>query len=196
MGGGFWAGGYFMNKFTLREPAQEVLDDLGIPYEKASKGLYVADAPHACARFISAAYEAGVNFMNLTSLEDIVLRHGRIEGIVINWSAIEHLPREVAMLDPVPLEAKVVIDGTGHDAGVTKKLSQRGLIDMPGEGALWIDASEDAIVEHTQEVFPGLVVTGMAVGPVFGLPRMGPTFGGMFLSGKRAAEVCAEILRK
>jgi thiamine thiazole synthase len=96
----------------------------------------------------------------------------------------------------VPLEAKVVIDATGHDASVVKKLAQRRLIEMPGEGALWIEESEEAVVENTKEVFPGLVVTGMAVGPVFGVPRMGPTFGAMLLSGKRAAEVTAGILRK
>jgi thiazole biosynthesis enzyme len=196
MGGGFWIGGYFMNKFTLRSPAHEVLDDLGVPYQEASEGLYVADAPHACCRLISSAYEAGAKFLNLTLLEDVVLHNGRVEGVVINWSPIEHLPREVAMLDPVPLEARVVIDSTGHDAGVVKKLAQRGLIEMPGEGALWIEKSEDAVVENTKEVFPGLVVTGMAVGPVFGIPRMGPTFGAMFLSGKRAAEVTSKILRK
>jgi len=196
LGGGFWVGGYFMNKFTLRAPSQKVLDELGVPYEMAGEGLYVADAPHACARLISAAYEAGAKFLNLTLLEDIVLRNGRVEGVVINWSPITHLPREVAALDPVPLEAKVVIDGTGHDASVVKKLAQRRLIEMPGEGALWIEESEEAVVENTKEVFPGLVVTGMAVGPVFGVPRMGPTFGAMLLSGKKAAEVTAGILRK
>lgn len=195
LGGGFWVGGYFMNKFTFRAPSQEIMDELGVPYEEAQEGLYVADAPHACAAMIAAACGAGAKVFNLTLLEDVVLREGnKMAGIVINWGPVSHWPKEMRALDPVPLESKLVIDATGHDASVVKKLEQRGLIQMPGEGALWIDKSEDAIVEHTGEVFPGLIVMGMAVGAVHGLPRMGPTFGGMFLSGKRAAEVALDIL--
>jgi len=55
LGGGFWVGGYFMNKVTLRAPAQEVLDELNVPYSKASEGLYVTDAPHVCSKLIGAA---------------------------------------------------------------------------------------------------------------------------------------------
>jgi thiamine thiazole synthase len=138
-----------------------------------------------------------VKFLSLTLLEDVILREdNRMAGIVVNWSPIEHLPREIAALDPVPLEAKVVIDATGHEACVVKKLEQRGLIKMLGEGALWIEASEDAVVEKTSEVHPGLIVAGMAVAAVYGLPRMGPTFGAMLLSGKRAAEAASGILQK
>ena len=197
LGGGFWVGGYFMNKVTLRAPAQEILDKLDVPYSKASEGLYVADAPHACSRLIAATCDAGVKVFNLTLVEDLVVREdNRVAGVVVNWSPITHLPNEVSALDPVPLESKVVIDATGHDACVAKKLEQRGALKLAGEGALWIDKSEDAVVEHTGEAYPGLIVTGMAVASVYGLPRMGPTFGGMLLSGKRAAEVAIEIVQR
>ncbi|MBE0415351.1 MAG: thiazole biosynthesis protein [Dehalococcoidia bacterium] len=197
LGGGFWIGGYFMNKLTIRAPAQEVLDELGVPHEKAGEGLYVADAPHACSRLIASACDEGVKFLSLTILEDVILREdNRMAGIVVNWSPITHLPKEIAALDPVPLEAKIVIDATGHDASVVKKLEQRGLIKTKGEGALWIEGSEDAVVERTGEVYPGLIVTGMAVATVHGLPRMGPTFGAMLLSGKRAAENAIQIMQK
>ncbi len=59
LGGGFWIGGYFMNKLTLRAPSQNVLDELGVPYEQASDGLYTADAPHVCGAAIVAACNAG-----------------------------------------------------------------------------------------------------------------------------------------
>lgn len=196
LGGGFWIGGYFMNKFTVREPAQKIIEELGVPCEKVAGGLYVADAPHACSKLIAAACDAGVKFLNLTLAEDVVLKQNRVAGIVVNWSAITHLPREVASLDPVPLEARVVIDASGHDAVVVRKLEQRGLVEMAGEGAMWIEKSEDAVVEKAGEVYPGLMVTGMTTAAVYGLPRMGPTFGAMLLSGKRIAEIVLGILSR
>jgi thiamine thiazole synthase len=42
-------------------------------------------------------------------------------------------------------------------------------------------------VENTKEVFPGLFVSGMAANQVYGGYRMGPVFGGMLLSGRKAA---------
>ncbi|MEW6034019.1 MAG: sulfide-dependent adenosine diphosphate thiazole synthase [Chloroflexota bacterium] len=197
LGGGFWIGGYLMNKVTFRAPAQEVLDELGIPYEKAIEGLYVADGPHACSKLIAAACDAGVKFANMTIFDDVILREGnRVAGVVINWTPVSALPREITCVDPVGMECKLVIDATGHDACVVNKLQQRGLIQMVGFGAMWVERSEDLVVEHTGEVHPGLIVTGMSVTTVYGLPRMGPTFGAMLLSGKRAAKVAAETLRQ
>jgi thiazole biosynthesis enzyme len=193
LGGGFWLGGYLMNKVTLRAPAQSVLDELEIPYEEAQEGLFVADGPHACSKLIAAACDAGVKFANMTIFDDVVLREGnRVAGAVINWTPISALPREITCVDPVAIESDIVIDATGHDACVVSKMEERGIAETVGFGAMWVERSEDLIIEHTGEFMPGLIVTGMSVSTAYGLPRMGPTFGSMLLSGKKAAEVVLE----
>lgn len=196
LGGGFWIGGYLMNKVTIRRPAERVLDELGIPYKAVSENLLVADGPHACSKLIASACDAGVKFANMTMLDDLVLREdSRIAGVVINWTPVSALPREITCVDPIALETGIVVDATGHDAQVVKKLEQRGLIKTKGYGAMWVERSEDLILEHTGEVHPGLIVTGMSVSTTYGLPRMGPTFGSMLLSGEIAAEIILEKLR-
>ncbi len=195
LGGGFWIGGYLMNKVTVRHPAERVLDQLGIPYKEVSEGLLVADGPHACSKLIAAACESGVKVANMTLFDDLVLKEdGRVRGAVINWTPISSLPREITCVDPVAVESAMVIDATGHDAQVVRKLEERGLIKTKGFGAMWVEKSEDLIIEHTGEVHPGLIVTGMAVSTTYGLPRMGPTFGAMLLSGELAAEIALENL--
>src|SRR3989338_9139512 len=197
LGGGFWIGGYLMNKLTVRAPGEEVLKELGVPYIEYTKGLYVADGPHACSKLIAAACDAGVKFANMTIFDDLVLREdNRVAGAVVNWTPVTALPREITCVDPVALETKVLVDATGHDACVVRKLEERGLIKMPGFGAMWVERSEDLVVEHTKEVHPGLVVCGMSVTTTFGLPRMGPTFGAMLLSGQKCATVVLDLLKK
>jgi len=195
LGGGFWIGGYLMNKVTVRAPGHEVLLALGVPCQEVSPGLHVADGPHACSKVIAAACDAGVKFANMTMFDDAVLREGnRVAGAVVNWTPINALPREITCVDPIALESKLVIDATGHDACVVSKLEERGLIETVGFGAMWVERSEDLVVEHTGEVHPGLIVMGMATATVYGLPRMGPTFGAMLLSGQRGAEIALEKL--
>jgi thiazole biosynthesis enzyme len=195
LGGGFWIGGYLMNKITLRAPAQIILDEIEVPYQEFEDGLYVADGPHACSRLVASACDAGVKVLNMTQFDDVVIKDDRVCGVVINWTPVSALPRAITCVDPVGIESKLVIDATGHDAVVVRSLQKRGLVDIKGFGAMWVEESEDAVVEHTRQVYPGLVVTGMAAATTFGLPRMGPTFGGMLLSGKRAAEVTLEVLK-
>ncbi|MDP2729004.1 MAG: sulfide-dependent adenosine diphosphate thiazole synthase [Dehalococcoidales bacterium] len=197
IGGGFWIGGYLMNKVTVRAPAERILDELGVPYKDMGQGLFVADGPHACSKLIASACDAGVKFANMTIFDDVVLREdSRVAGVVINWTPIVSLPREITCVDPIALECSLVIDATGHDAWVVSKLQERGLLKTKGFGAMWVERSEDLVVEHTGEVHPGLLVIGMAVSTMYGLPRMGPTFGAMLVSGEVGAEIALEKLRE
>lgn len=194
LGGGFWIGGFLMNKLTVRAPAQTVLDEIGVPYLQAKEGLYVADGPHACSKLIAAACDAGVKVLNMTKFDDVVIREGRVCGTVINWTPVSALPRALTCVDPVAIESRLVVDATGHDAVVVRSLEKRGLVEIKGFGAMCVEESEDAVVDNTAEVYPGLIVAGMATATTFGLPRMGPTFGGMLLSGKKAAELAVEVV--
>ncbi len=195
LGGGFWIGGYLMNTVTIRSPGQEILDELNIPYDQFEKDLYTTMGPHACSKLIASACDAGVKILNMTSFDDVVFKDDKVKGVVVNWTPVSSLPRQITCVDPIALESKLVIDATGHDAVVVKKLEERGVIGkLPGHGSMWVDKSEDLVVEKTGVVHPGLIAVGMSVSTTYGLPRMGPTFSAMLFSGKKGGEIAMEQL--
>ena len=196
LGGGYWLGGYMMNPVTVRAPAQKIWDELGIPYKKVAEGLYLTPGPHAVSKLIAATCDAGVKFLNLTKFDDLVLKDGRVAGVVVNWMPVSALPRNITCVDPIALESKMVIDASGHDSVAVKRLVDRKMVDWKGMNPMWVDDGENRVVHKTSEVYPGLVVAGMSVTETFGIARMGPTYGSMLLSGKKAAEVTAAKIKE
>ena len=193
-GGGMWQGGYLMPKNTVMAPAHKILEECGVRLKEAENGLYVCDSFEMVSKMLASACDAGAKLLNSTNVEDLVLKENHVEGVVIQWYPVQQMPKFITCMDPIALRSKVVIDATGHDSFLVKRLSeQRVGIPVPkGCGSLWVDEAEKQTVELTQEIYPGLIVAGMAATSTYGAPRMGPTFGGMLLAGKKAAELAHE----
>ena len=195
-GGGMWGGGMMFNEIVVQEDALDVVKDLEITIRQKSKGYYTMDSVEATSTIISKCLKAGTKIFNLVKATDVLFREEegapRVCGLVLSWSPVESLQLHV---DPLGIEAKFVVDGTGHPAEIchiiTKKMGVKLRTktgSVVGELPLWAEKGEQFTVENTREVFPGLYVVGMAANNAFGGPRMGPIFGGMLLSGKKAAE--------
>ena len=194
LGGGYWLGGYIYH--YISEIPKKIWDELGIPYKKVADGLYLTPGPHAVSKLIAAACDAGVKFLQLTKFDDLVLKNGRVTGIVVNWMPVSALPRNITCVDPIAFEAKIVIDASGHDSVAVKRLVDRGLAKWKGMEPMHVNDGEEHVVHKTGEVYPGLIAAGMSVTETHGLARMGPTFGSMLYSGKRAAEIVAEKIKE
>ena len=200
-GGGMPGGGMMFNTIVVQEEAKEILDEFGIRSREYQTGYYIADSVEASAALCFKAIQAGAKIFNLMSIEDVMVRdNGRVTGLVLNWSAVEMAKLHV---DPLSIRAKVVIDATGHASEIChvivdklcgKLRTETG--NIMGEKSMWADLAESRIVDNTKEIYPGLIVAGMAANAVCGTHRMGPIFGGMLLSGRRAAEIATEVVEK
>ena len=200
-GGGMPGGGMMFNTIVVQKEARGILDEFEVRTTEYERNYYTADSVEASAALCLKAIQAGTKIFNLMSIEDVMIREdNRITGLVLNWSAVDIAGLHV---DPLSIRSKVVIDATGHASEICHivvdklggKLRTEGGGIM-GEKSMWAEVAESKIIENTREVYPGLIVAGMAANAVCGAPRMGPIFGGMLLSGKRAAEVAIEILQE
>ena len=200
VGGGMPGGGMMFNRIVLQEQGKRILDEFDVSVREYQKGYYVADSLEAVSAICWKAIKAGTRIFNLISVEDVMVREDdRITGLVLNWSAVSWSKLHV---DPLTVRCKVAVDATGHDAEVCRIVVQKigkklrtKTGDVIGQKAMWAEKGEEEILENTREVHPGLVVAGMTANAVFGSPRMGAIFGGMLLSGKKAAQIAKELLR-
>ncbi|OPL16404.1 MAG: ribulose-1,5-biphosphate synthetase [delta proteobacterium MLS_D] len=193
IGGGMWGGGMMFNEIVVQEEGKEVLDHFGVSSMKYQEGYYTADAVEAVSTICSRAVQAGAKVFNCISVEDVIVKEGTVRGLVVNWSPVEMAGLHV---DPLSIETKAIIDSTGHDTEVLSLIARKADIvlntesgGIMGERSMWADRAEQLTLEHTREICPGVYAAGMAANAAYGGPRMGPIFGGMLLSGKKAAEL-------
>ena len=195
-GGGIWGGGMTFPVIVIQEESKGILEDAGVKVVDEGEGYFSADSIEMSVKLCASAVDAGVTIFNAMSVEDVLMRNNRVNGFVINWSSIEVAGLHV---DPLSIRARYCIDATGHAAEVCRIVQRKvGKLNTPSgkieeEKSMCAELGEQTVVENTKEVYPGLFVTGMAANAVYGAPRMGPIFGGMLLSGKKAAEM---ILKK
>ncbi|MFH1245056.1 MAG: sulfide-dependent adenosine diphosphate thiazole synthase [Candidatus Omnitrophota bacterium] len=193
-GGGMPGGGMLFPRVVVQEAALPIIKDMKIKIKEFSPRLYTADSVEMVAKLGTAVIDAGAKIYPAVFVEDVLIREkNRISGLVLNWTAVQMAGLHV---DPLAVKTKFVVDATGHEADVARVIERKNpavKFNTPtgkvmGESSMWAEKAEDAIVEYTQEAYPGLYLAGMSVSAVYGLPRMGAVFGGMLLSGKKAAE--------
>jgi len=195
-GGGMWGGGMMFNEIVVQEEGKEILDIFGVATHAYEPGYYTADAIEAASTICSFATKAGARIFNCMSVEDVMIREGRVIGLVITWSPVQMTGLHV---DPLTVTAKNIVDATGHDTEVLSVIARKADIKLYtetgkilGERSMWADKAERLTLENTKKICPGVYVAGMSANAAFGGPRMGPIFGGMLLSGKRVAELILE----
>lgn len=194
-GGGIWGGGMGMNEIVIQDEALPIIEELGLRHAAWRDGLHTVDAVELASGLCLMSLHAGAAIFNLLTLEDVSVSSGRVTGVVANLTTISGQLH----VDPIMFAARAVLDATGHDAVLVQHLRRRNLVPETtarrfGEGPMDATAGEAFVEEHVTEVFPGLWVAGMSVSATLGGPRMGPIFGGMLRSGRRAAERIAAAL--
>ncbi len=194
-GGGTWGGGMLFNEVVVQDEALNILDDFSISHKKLehADGYHTLDSVEMASGLIFGALKAGAKLFNSISVEDLVFKNGKVNGLVINWTPVERLGMHV---DPLTVIADNVIDGTGHPSEILNLAVKKAKIqldtptgDIIGEKPMWVENGEASTVENTREYFPGLYACGMSANNVMGGYRMGPIFGGMLMSGRKVAKL-------
>ena len=99
---------------------------------------------------------------------------------------------------PFPFFASTVISACGSKSSFAR-MRNLGWIDPYynyESDSMNMNAAEDAIVHHTRVVAPSLVMGGVEVAYLDGLPTPGPTCGSLIQSGWKASSLALESLNE
>ncbi|BBD74020.1 hypothetical protein HS1genome_2409 [Sulfodiicoccus acidiphilus] len=186
------------HRIVIESPADELLKSFGIRLTRVDEGVYVVDSAEFMAKLATAAIDAGAKFVHGITVDDVIFREEplRVVGVAVEWTATQMASLHT---DPLFVSARAVVDATGHDAEVisvaSRKIPELNLV-VPGERPAYSESAEQLVYDNTGMVAPGLYAAGMSVTEVKNLPRMGPIFGGMVLSGYKVAQEIIKDLRK
>lgn len=193
IGGGTWGGGMTFPIAVIQPKAADIVRENEVQLEKRGE-YYLADSKELATKTAASTIDAGVRIFNHTTVVDVLIREGNVvKGVVVNSSSLLDVGRHV---DPLSIKADIVIEASGHDCELLQVIhekipdAEKHLVSdgIGKERPMWAERGEAVIKENTKEIYPGVIVAGMAANAAFRSPRMGTIFGGMFLSGKKAAK--------
>ncbi|GAA5972716.1 hypothetical protein JCM8115_006370 [Rhodotorula mucilaginosa] len=208
-GGGAWVGGQLMSAMVVRKPAHHFLQEVGVPFEDEGDYVVVKHAALFTSTVLSKVLQfPNVKLFNAVAVEDLITRPDvladepgkvRVSGVVTNWTLATLAHGLQSCMDPNVIVAPIVLSFAGHDgpfgAFCVKRLVATGHLEALGNmRTLDMRSAEDAIVNQTREIFPGIITGGMELSELDGASRMGPTFGAMMASGVKAAKTAIQLL--
>ncbi|KAJ0983171.1 hypothetical protein J5N97_011426 [Dioscorea zingiberensis] len=115
-GGGAWLGGQLFSAMLVRKPAHHFLDELQIPYDEQETYVVIKHAALFTSTILSRLLaRPNVKLFNAVAAEDLIVKEGRVSGVVTNWALVSMNHDTQSCMDPNVMEAKVVVSSCGHD---------------------------------------------------------------------------------
>ena len=163
-GGGTWGGGMLFNEVVVQDAALDILDDFNITHTPlaGADGYHTLDSVEMASGLIFGAVKAGATIFNSVSVEDLVFKNGKVNGLVINWTPVERLGMHV---DPLTVIADNVIDGTGHPSEILNLAVKKAKIQLDTPPA--ISSAKNPCGSKTAKLQPSK--TPVNISPVFTL---------------------------
>src|SRR5262249_49768356 len=83
-------GGQLFSSMVVRKPAHYFLDDVGVPYDEKETYVVVKHAALFTSTILSKLLmRDNVKLFNATAAEDLIVKKGRVSGVVTKYVSIE-----------------------------------------------------------------------------------------------------------